>query len=62
MSEEAKADFVKWSPTDYSSEGDENIHHGNGSALPIIQNSQFAFVLPENSEIREHGGGSTYTT
>ena len=33
------------------SEGDENIHHGNGSALPIMQNTQFAFVLPENSEI-----------
>lgn len=32
-------------------EGDENIHHGNGSPLPIIQNILFAFVLPENSEI-----------
>lgn len=32
-------------------EGDENIHYGNGSALPIMQNTLFAFVLPETSEI-----------
>ena len=44
-------------------EGDENIHHGNESALPIMQNALFAYVLPENSEIsvlcvREHRGGN----
>lgn len=33
-------------------EGDENIHHGNWSALPIMQNTLLAFILPENSEIR----------
>lgn len=31
-------------------EGGENIHHGNGSVLPIMQNTLFAFVLSENSE------------
>lgn len=32
-------------------EGDENVHYGNGSALPIMQNTLFAFVLSETSEI-----------
>lgn len=36
----AKEDFLKWYILFY--ESDENIHHGNQSAVPIVQNTLFA--------------------
>lgn len=33
------------------SESDEQIHHGNPSALPVMQNMLFAFRFPANAKI-----------